>query len=90
MMKRIGFWREVQNSYGSTYRAVLMTFVAQDDIPDTEALDRAVRDFCDWAHISRWNDLANGYELEHGVDDRRGCTRDSCNVPPDWRPTPVH
>ncbi|MBF0130607.1 MAG: hypothetical protein HQL33_11505, partial [Alphaproteobacteria bacterium] len=59
-----------------TYHAVLKTFVAPDDIPDSEVLEKAIREFCDWAHVSRWNDIANGYEFSQGMDDRRGRERD--------------
>lgn len=82
MGKRIDFWREVQNSYGSTYHAVLKTYVAPDNVPDTEALSKAIHDFCDWAHVSRWNDLASGYDIDHIGD----------GDPPhqEWHPISTH
>ena len=70
MDKQIDFWREVHNSYGVTFHAVLKSFLVPDDIPEEEAESGAINDFCAWAHVDSWNNLAHGYDIRRGTEVR--------------------
>lgn len=63
MTRQIEFWREVGNSAGVRCRSVLVTFDIADDTPDVEAIEDAIRRFCDIERVSDWRRLADGYDV---------------------------
>lgn len=66
MVLRVQFLRG-QAGGSAESQAVIKTyfFFAPDDLSEERALEMAKCEFCAWAGVADWTEVANGYELAH-------------------------